>query len=273
MAKDVTLIDINGEKIYPKTYMKNVYDSSGQKTLEDKMVTTDTEQTITGSKTLNAPLIVTGGDASSGVGNIQLDTDGNIIAKGTNSTLLGRSGDNLLVGHSSYPLLLRGKNTRPTYNGTNMAFLGETQKQATSLRTSTATSIEYGSSANQMVQIPLDSLYGSSSSVFTVEDGMLKYNGSAKRGLISFHALVKFPSNSYRDVQVNILRYNTDGTTTGIITSRHAVSSGYTTFDATPHYVQLASGQKYMLRFASGTTNYTATIPAWNVYITIEELY
>ena len=121
MAKDVTLTDINGEKIYPKTYMKNVYDSSGQKTLEDKMATTDTDQIFTGSKTLNAPLIVTGGDASSGVGNIQLDTDGNIIAKGTNSTLLGLSGGNLLAGHSSYPLLLRGKNTRPTYNGTNMA--------------------------------------------------------------------------------------------------------------------------------------------------------
>lgn len=84
-------------------------------------VTTDTEQTITGSKTLNAPLIVTGGDASSGVGNIQLDTDGNIIAKGTNSTLLGFGNGNLLAGHSSYPLLLRGKNTRPTYNGANMA--------------------------------------------------------------------------------------------------------------------------------------------------------
>lgn len=121
MAKDVTLTDINGEKIYPKTYMKNVYDSSGQKTLEDKMATIDTDQIFTGSKTLNAPLIVTGGDASSGVGNIQLDTDGNIIAKGTNSTLLGLSGGNLLAGHSSYPLLLRGKNTRPTYNGANMA--------------------------------------------------------------------------------------------------------------------------------------------------------
>ena len=72
--------------------------------------------------TMEGALVLTGGDAISGVGNMQLDTNGQITAKGTTSTLFGRnSATNLLVGHSSHSLTMRGSGSRPTYNGNNVA--------------------------------------------------------------------------------------------------------------------------------------------------------
>lgn len=73
--------------------------------------------------TMEGPLVITGGDAISGVGNMQLDTNGQITAKGSTSTLFGRtnSGADLCVGHSSHNLIIRGAQTRPTYNGSSMA--------------------------------------------------------------------------------------------------------------------------------------------------------
>ena len=73
--------------------------------------------------TMSGPLVLTGGDAISGVGNMQLDTNGQITAKGSTSTLFGRtnSGADLYVGHSSHNLIIRGSQTRPTYNGSSMA--------------------------------------------------------------------------------------------------------------------------------------------------------
>lgn len=57
-------------------------------------------------------------------GNIQLDTNGQIIAKGTASTLFGTNetnGNTLLCGHDSFALTMRGSSSRPSYNGTNVA--------------------------------------------------------------------------------------------------------------------------------------------------------
>lgn len=72
--------------------------------------------------TMTGPIVISGGDAVSGKGNIQLDSDGQITAKGTNSTLFGRTADDsLYLGHSSHNLTIRGKASRPTYNGSNMA--------------------------------------------------------------------------------------------------------------------------------------------------------
>lgn len=72
--------------------------------------------------TMLGPIVLAGGEASSGVGNIQLDSDGQITAKGTTSTLFGRSnnGTDLLIGHSSYATKLRGSAANPTYNDINI---------------------------------------------------------------------------------------------------------------------------------------------------------
>lgn len=159
-------------------------------------------------------------------------------------------------------------------DGQKMATVGETQIQASTLRTNANQSVTLPSTQHTNVRIPLQNVYGTSSSKFAVTDGMFEYKGSATRGLISFQAVIQFNSGlTYRDTQVNILRHNTDGTTTGIVTARHAIDSAFTTFTAPPHYIQLASGQKYELRIASGVTNQKITAVGWQTYITIQELY
>lgn len=74
--------------------------------------------------TLTAPLTVTGGDDST-AGKIILDqAGGGQITNNSTSTLFGfaSAGDTeIKVGSSSYALQLRGKSTRPTYNGNVLA--------------------------------------------------------------------------------------------------------------------------------------------------------
>lgn len=69
--------------------------------------------------TMTGELVFNGGDGV-GKGKIVLKENGQITNDST-ATLLGRSGGNLLIGHSTYPTVIRGKNTRPTYNGSEMA--------------------------------------------------------------------------------------------------------------------------------------------------------
>lgn len=60
---------------------------------------------------------------------IQLGTDGRINGTtpegSTTATIVGLSSGSALVGHSSFITTLRGKASRPTYNGTNMALVSD----------------------------------------------------------------------------------------------------------------------------------------------------
>lgn len=69
--------------------------------------------------TLTSPITLTGGDSTT-ASKMILDTNGQITDTGT-ATLFGRSSGNLIVGSGSYPTTFRGKQTRPTYNGNDMA--------------------------------------------------------------------------------------------------------------------------------------------------------
>lgn len=92
------------------------------KDLENAMPTQITSINGLAGGQLTSALYLAGGDAASGAANIQLDTDGQITAKGKTATLFGRSNaTTLLVGHSSHALTLRGSATRPTYNGNALA--------------------------------------------------------------------------------------------------------------------------------------------------------
>lgn len=75
--------------------------------------------TMTGSvtlegATLNKPLIVKGGDSAS-AGKIIFGENGQITNEAT-ATLVGRIGASFYLGHSTYPIYLRGTNVRPYYN-------------------------------------------------------------------------------------------------------------------------------------------------------------
>lgn len=78
--------------------------------------------TMTGSvtlegATLNKPLIVKGGDSAS-AGKIIFGENGQITNEAT-ATLVGRIGASFYLGHSTYPIYLRGTNIRPYYNTAN----------------------------------------------------------------------------------------------------------------------------------------------------------
>lgn len=69
--------------------------------------------------TLTSPLTLTGGDGVA-ASKIILSTNGQITDSST-STMLGFSGGNYIVGSAAYPTTFRGKQTRPTWNGKDLA--------------------------------------------------------------------------------------------------------------------------------------------------------
>lgn len=69
--------------------------------------------------TLTSPLTLTGGDSAT-ASKIILSSNGQITDSGT-STMLGFSGGNYIVGSRNYPTTFRGKQTRPTWNGKDLA--------------------------------------------------------------------------------------------------------------------------------------------------------
>lgn len=69
--------------------------------------------------TLTSPLTLTGGDSAT-ASKIILSSNGQITDSST-STMLGFSGGNYIVGSGNYPTTFRGKQTRPTWNGKDLA--------------------------------------------------------------------------------------------------------------------------------------------------------
>lgn len=87
-------------------------------------VTIDVPSAVTsidglGGGTLTSPITLTGGDGAA-ASKMILTSNGQITDTG-NSTLFGFSGGNLIVGHGNYPLTMRGKQARPTWNGKDLA--------------------------------------------------------------------------------------------------------------------------------------------------------
>lgn len=75
--------------------------------------------------TMKGPLVITGGDAASGAGNIQLSPDGQIVYQNSSTTLFGMSGSQLIVGTPVYNSIFRGKQQRPVYNGSDLALYSD----------------------------------------------------------------------------------------------------------------------------------------------------
>ncbi len=95
--------------------------ASGAKTTAEA-AKTKADNAIPQGGTLSKPLKVTGGDQAT-AGKIILDqSNKGQITDTSTATLLGFTGaDTLAVGSSSYNIALRGKQTRPTWNGSDLA--------------------------------------------------------------------------------------------------------------------------------------------------------
>lgn len=92
----------------------------------------DTSNFIPQGGTLTAPLKATGGDSTT-AGKIILDQNnkGQITNTGTQTLFGFLDTTSLATGHANYNLNLRGKSSRPTYNGSNMALQSDLGTQAT----------------------------------------------------------------------------------------------------------------------------------------------
>lgn len=92
------------------------------------LLTRDTTQTISGAKTLGAPLKVTGGDGVAAGKLIMSNSGAGQITDDSTATLFGFLSTNattLTVGGNSYGLNLRGSTTRPQYKGSDLALYSD----------------------------------------------------------------------------------------------------------------------------------------------------
>lgn len=73
--------------------------------------------------TLTSPLTLTGGDSAT-ASKIILSSNGQITDSST-ATMLGFIGGNYIVGSGNYPTTFRGNQTRPTWNGKDLALYSD----------------------------------------------------------------------------------------------------------------------------------------------------
>lgn len=76
-----------------------------------------------GGGTLTSPMTLTGGDSAT-ASKIILSSNGQITDSGT-ATMLGFSGGNYIVGSANYPTTFKGKQTRPPWNGKDLALYSD----------------------------------------------------------------------------------------------------------------------------------------------------
>ena len=121
--------------------------------------------------TMSGPLVLTGGDAISGVGNMQLSDTGQITKQGTNATLFGMSEGQLIIGHGNYNTKFRGKQTRPVYNNAEVAMYSD---------------LNYNNLTNKPT-IPTNTSQLTNGSGFITSAGSMQtlYSGTATSGTIT----------------------------------------------------------------------------------------
>lgn len=130
--------------------------------------------------TLTSPLVITGGDQATAA-KIALD-QGNKgqITDSSTSTIFGfMSSGTLTVGSTSYVTNIRGKNTRPTYNGNNLALLSDVPTVNNGKLTIKQGGVEKGSfSANQSGNVEIDLEGGGGASYITYTAIYMSYSGA-----------------------------------------------------------------------------------------------
>ena len=95
---------------------------------DDRVVHKEGVETISGAKTFNGGVNFLGSGDSNAV---TLSTNTRINVNGTNKTVLGFGSDSFYINHGDYSLLLRGKGTRPTYNGADIALASDVNDKYT----------------------------------------------------------------------------------------------------------------------------------------------
>lgn len=135
--------------------------------------------------TLTSPLTLTGGDSAS-ASKIILSSNGQITDSGT-ATMLGFSGGNYIVGSGSYSTTFRGKQTRPTWNGKDLALKSDIPTIPT--LATVATTGDYNDLSNKPT-IPTTTSGLTNDSGFITSDGSVKsvidYGDTSKKIKIGY---------------------------------------------------------------------------------------
>ena len=191
-------------------------------------VTTNTVQTITEAKTFTKAVHFTGtGDTNA----VFLTENTRFDIEGTTRTILGMGSAQFYINHSSYALLLRGKNARPSYNSATsyLALLSDLDGYVPNTRTvnGKALSSDISLTASDVGALP------DSTVIPTVNDATLtiQKNGTD---------VATFTANSSTNQTANITvptdtsdLTNGAGFITGITSGDVTTALGYTPYNST----------------------------------------
>lgn len=130
--------------------------------------------------TLTSPLVITGGDQATAAKIALNQGNKGQITDSSTSTIFGfMSSGTLTVGSTSYVINIRGKNTRPTYNGNNLALLSDVPTVNNGKLTIKQGGVEKGSfTANQSGNVEIDLESGSGVYYITYTAIHMSYSGA-----------------------------------------------------------------------------------------------
>lgn len=130
--------------------------------------------------TLTSPLVITGGDQATAAKIALNQGNKGQITDSSTSTIFGfMSSGTLTVGSTSYVTNIRGKNTRPTYNGNNLALLSDVPTVNNGKLTIKQGGVEKGTfTANQSGNVEIDLDGGGGASYITYTAIHMFYSGA-----------------------------------------------------------------------------------------------
>lgn len=130
--------------------------------------------------TLTSPLVITGGDQATAAKIALNQGNKGQITDSSTSTIFGfMSSGTLTVGSTSYVTNIRGKNTRPTYNGNNLALLSDVPTVNNGKLTIKQGGVEKGTfTANQSGNVEIDLESGGGASYITYTAIHMSYSGA-----------------------------------------------------------------------------------------------
>lgn len=212
-------------------------------------------ETISGAKTFNSGVNFLGNGDSNAV---TLSTNTRINVYGTNHTVFGFASGSFYISHGNYNLVVRGKASRPAYNGSDMALLSDVndkQDKITDLQTiregaaKGATAIQSHQdisgkqdklvSGTNIKTINGTSILGSGNIV--IEGG----GGSSSGG-----------SGAYAEVN-----HGTSDTTFALTPNTFHVWDEVASLDLSFADEQAGVANEYLFQFTSGATATTLTLP------------
>lgn len=216
--------------------------------------------------TLTSPITLTGGDGAN-ASKMILTSNGQITDSGT-ATMLGFSSGNYIVGSANYPTTFRGKQTRPTWNGKDLALKSDVPTVPTNYVTADTRQTITGNKTFTTTSSggPQIGIYNGQMSVVgeTGNDGNIIWN-TPDDAIAANFSVNESGAHLYLGVDAAAdIRLNEDAGTSGqVLTSQGAGITPKWTTPSTPNNGTLTiqkNGSNVQTFSANQSTNTTANI-------------